>query len=139
MVSAVVLGAILFAGGVVAPLRAQSAAGQVPTAQPLEVPDWQTAAGGKQTFEVASVKLNKSSDIAAHANVTMDTGNQGPPSGGLFSATNFLLNVYVAFAYKITPKIKPSPYYPRCQSGPPRKNLTFRHERRAIQPKIRCA
>jgi uncharacterized protein (TIGR03435 family) len=76
---------------------------QAPAPQSSAVPQWQIDAGGRMAFDVASVKLNKSSDTRSHANVTMDAGNEDPPSGGLFSATNFLLNVYVAFAYKITP------------------------------------
>jgi uncharacterized protein (TIGR03435 family) len=90
-------------GDLASPLRAQSAGGQAsssrsPTAQ------WQADAGGKMAFDVASVKINKSSDdVRSYSNVTMDPGNEDPPNGGLFSATNFLLNVYVAFAYKIAP------------------------------------
>jgi uncharacterized protein (TIGR03435 family) len=81
-------------------LTAQSPSDQ---ARPSESPDWETAAGGKMAFDVASVKVNKLTDTRSYSNITMDPGSEDPPSGGLFSATKFLLNVYVAFAYKISP------------------------------------
>ena len=61
-------------------------------AQSQATPQWEIAAGRKMAFDVASVKINKSSDgVRSYSNVTMDPGNEDPPNGGLFSATNFLL------------------------------------------------
>jgi uncharacterized protein (TIGR03435 family) len=63
------------------------------------------AAGGKQAFDVASVKLNKSglppSGPMPHANFPLGPGAVYSPNGGLFDATNYPLIVYIAFAYKI--------------------------------------
>jgi uncharacterized protein (TIGR03435 family) len=64
------------------------------------VPDWVTAAGGKMEFDVASVKQNKSSDIPK-INIPMG-GDTYVSTGGIFSASNMPLIVYMAFAYKIT-------------------------------------
>jgi uncharacterized protein (TIGR03435 family) len=77
-------------------LRAQATAVQSPT------PQWQIDAGGKMAFNVASVKLNKSSD-APHANFPLDIGDSYSPTGGLLSITRFSVDVYIGFAYKLTP------------------------------------
>jgi uncharacterized protein (TIGR03435 family) len=96
------------------PTAFQSSAGQAPPTQAAalqsaatQVPasDWQTAAGGKQAFDVASVKLNKSglppSGPRPHANFPLGSGAMYLPNGGLFDATNYPLIVYIVFAYKI--------------------------------------
>jgi bla regulator protein blaR1 len=63
-----------------------------------QAPDWQTAAGGKMAFEVASVKLPKPGMF------TMPTFFLGlddaKPPGGRFSG-NFSLASYIWFAYKL--------------------------------------
>jgi uncharacterized protein (TIGR03435 family) len=78
------------------PLKAQSAA----------VPEWQTVAGGKMAFEVASIKQNKTglppSGNTPSSNFPLDSGSVYPPTGGLFSATNFPVTTLLAFAYKMT-------------------------------------
>lgn len=53
------------------------------------------------TFEVASVKPNRSSDRAV-SNFPLGPGDAYGAVGGSFSATNFPLITYIAFAYKIT-------------------------------------
>jgi uncharacterized protein (TIGR03435 family) len=63
------------------------------------VPAWQTAAGGKMTFEAASLKRSEP-DAPFESNVSLD-GLDGPPAGNLFKA-NAPLMAYVRFAYKIT-------------------------------------
>jgi bla regulator protein BlaR1 len=72
--------------------------------------DWEQAAGGKQAFEVASVRESKSND-AAYSNFSLDTGNaysvvskddKFSPSGGYFSARNQTLLRYIIFAYKLS-------------------------------------
>jgi len=60
----------------------------VPSAQSPAVPQWQTAAGGKMAFDVASVKPSPL------------FGDVYVPTGGLFSATNTPLMNYMRFAYK---------------------------------------
>jgi uncharacterized protein (TIGR03435 family) len=66
------------------------------------VPDWQTAAGGKMQFDVASVKQNTSDTKAQHSNVDLSNLPVFAPTGGLLSATNLRLPQYVSFAYKLT-------------------------------------
>ena len=60
---------------------------------------WQTAAGGKMSFEVASVKPSKP-DTFTSPNFPLDSGDAFA-AGGRFSA-DFPLSVYITFAYKLT-------------------------------------
>ncbi|HTW81586.1 MAG TPA: TIGR03435 family protein [Terracidiphilus sp.] len=71
---------------------------------------WEQAAGGKQQFDVASVRENKS-DGRSYSNFSLDNGNayftvskkdQLSPSGSLFSANNQTLMRYIIFAYKLS-------------------------------------
>jgi uncharacterized protein (TIGR03435 family) len=64
-----------------------------------EIPDWQTKAGGKMAFEVASVKLNKAEQMLP-LNVPLDAGDRHTPTGGLFRADVPLWS-YIQFAYKL--------------------------------------
>lgn len=66
--------------------------------------DWEKSAGGKTSFEIASVKQDKDEPTAAnfHSNVTLNAANDFVPTGGLFSATNQWFTEYVVFAYKLT-------------------------------------
>jgi uncharacterized protein (TIGR03435 family) len=107
---AVVLAVTLFAS-VAAELRARAASGQGPTtAEPPDaqaaVPDWQTAAGGKQAFDVASVKRNKCGPPpdcgGQYTNFSFGPGDAYVPNGGLFSARDIPLIDYIMFAYKVT-------------------------------------
>jgi hypothetical protein len=84
--------------GLNAPLRAQAA-----------VQDWKKAAGGKQEFEVASVRKNTSGG-QSNSNFSRDNGNAYftvgkddalNPNGTLFSAKNQSLMRYIVFAYKL--------------------------------------
>jgi bla regulator protein BlaR1 len=59
-------------------------------------PEWQTAAGGKMAFEVASVKLAKSPRFPGFP---LNNADAKPP-GGRFSAS-FSLPAYIGFAYKL--------------------------------------
>ena len=67
--------------------------------------DWEKAAGGKATFDVASVKQNKSGRFPAGdpptTNVLLGSGDIYSPNGGLLSATNYPLTSYIQFAYKL--------------------------------------
>jgi uncharacterized protein (TIGR03435 family) len=65
--------------------------------------DWGKAASGKMAFEVASVKQNKSGEWQIASNVPLDDANSYPATGGLFSATNIPLSVFIGFAYKLAP------------------------------------
>jgi uncharacterized protein (TIGR03435 family) len=69
-------------------------------------PNWQIAAGGKISFDIASVKRDKSGDPPAGrmtTNVGLDSGDDFTPTGGLFRAANWPLTPYIGFAYKLTP------------------------------------
>jgi uncharacterized protein (TIGR03435 family) len=70
---------------------------------------WEKSAGGKQQFEVASVRENKSGG-PSHSNFSLDNGNAFwvigkddalAPTGSLFSANNLPLMRYITFAYKL--------------------------------------
>jgi bla regulator protein BlaR1 len=63
--------------------------------------DWQTAAGGKMAFDVASVKQNVSGASASN-NLDWNDADPSTHTGGLFSATHFTLGFYIAFAYKLS-------------------------------------
>jgi uncharacterized protein (TIGR03435 family) len=77
-------------------------AAAVPTeAQSLTMPDWQISAGGKMRFDVASVKPNKAR-AQANSNVPLGPGEMYSPNGGLFSAKDNPLLVYIMFAFKVT-------------------------------------
>jgi uncharacterized protein (TIGR03435 family) len=98
----VALAAPIVVGALALPrLRAQA-----PTAQSPAVPQWETDAGGKLAFEVVSVKQNKSGlpgngGSPVRSNVPMDPGSNYSPNGGLFTATNWTLGGFIAFAYKL--------------------------------------
>jgi uncharacterized protein (TIGR03435 family) len=64
-----------------------------------EIPDWQTKAGGKMAFEVASVKLSAAKEMLP-LNVPLDAGERYTPTGGLFRADVPLWS-YIQFAYKL--------------------------------------
>jgi uncharacterized protein (TIGR03435 family) len=102
--SLVALAVAFFASAIAQPFRAQSTAVQAQAAQPTTVPEWQIDAGGKQTFEVASVKPNKGRPplVAPRSNVQLDAGDAYPLNAGLFRATDWPVIKYIQFAYKIT-------------------------------------
>ena len=72
--------------------------------------DWEKAAGGKQQFEVASVRENKGGG-RSYSNFSLDNGNayfvinkndKLDLNGTLFSAKNQSLMRYIIFAYKLS-------------------------------------
>jgi uncharacterized protein (TIGR03435 family) len=77
--------------------REQGASAQTPI-----MAQWEIAAGGKMAFDVASVKQDKL-DARPVSNVKLNNARQAyPPNGGTFSARNYPLIEYIAFAYKLT-------------------------------------
>jgi hypothetical protein len=60
--------------------------------QAAKVPDWQTAAGGKMSFEVASIRLSKPGTFTP-PNFALNAEDGFVPTGGIFSA-DFPLEVY---------------------------------------------
>ena len=68
-----------------------------------QFPDWQTAAGGRMAFDVASVKKNTTAPPSArNSNFPLGPGDVYVPNGGHFRAMNFPLVAYIEFAYKVT-------------------------------------
>ena len=72
--------------------------------------DWEKAAGGEQSFDVASVREDKS-DGRQSSNFALDSGNAWftidkndalAPTGSLLSATYQTLMRYIVFAYKLS-------------------------------------
>ncbi|HEY6464839.1 MAG TPA: TIGR03435 family protein [Candidatus Acidoferrales bacterium] len=81
------------------------------------------AAGGKMSFDVASVKRDvtctpkalMTRETIPSSNFPLDDSDAYAATGGLFSATRFPLNLYIAFAYKIGvgPMQNPLPNAPK--------------------------
>jgi hypothetical protein len=89
------------------------------------IPDWQKAAGGKLSFEVASIKLGDPAKFAPPSSALdyLDSFGGANPHGRFVG--QFPLQVYVAFAYKIFPysqdkRTRCSPVY---RSGSPQINM----------------
>src|SRR3984885_5611830 len=79
-------------------LRGQSAT--VQATRPRSLAEME-AAGVKMSFDVASVRSNRS-DEPQHTNVPFVAGLEASPStGGLFSATNYGVGYYIFFAYDL--------------------------------------
>ncbi|HEY6465788.1 MAG TPA: TIGR03435 family protein [Candidatus Acidoferrales bacterium] len=98
-----VAGFLVFAIAAAVPLHAQSA-----------TTGWEKAAGGKMSFEVASVKEDSGPKtqitnaglhppVRPFSNFPLNNSDGYSPNGGLLSATNWPLVVYIGFAYKLTP------------------------------------
>jgi bla regulator protein BlaR1 len=64
-----------------------------------DIADWQIKAGGKMSFEVASIKQD--TGTFKPPNFPLDTGDAYATTGGRFSA-DFALTTYIRFAYKIS-------------------------------------
>jgi uncharacterized protein (TIGR03435 family) len=76
-------------------------------AQSPDTTDWQTAAGGKMAFEVASVKPSK---IPKDPGFPLDAS--GNFSRGRRFSASLPLMVYINFAFKLTPPEQASPEQP---------------------------
>lgn len=59
---------------------------------------------GKVEFDVASVKPSNSNDLPAQSTFPLGPGGAYVPTGGRFSAVNFPLATYLAFAYEVVGK-----------------------------------
>jgi uncharacterized protein (TIGR03435 family) len=91
---------------IVVPIAANQAAAvqpQAPQPPPTGSPTRQSQIfdGEKMAFDVASVKPNKLR-AQSSSNVPLGPGDDYSPTGGLFSAKDTPLLVYIMFAYKIT-------------------------------------
>jgi uncharacterized protein (TIGR03435 family) len=68
-------------------------------AQAVAPPQWQTDAGGKMAFEVASIRLSKPGTFTPPS-FPLSPDDAYSPNGGVLSA-DFPLGIYLIFAYKI--------------------------------------
>jgi uncharacterized protein (TIGR03435 family) len=70
-------------------------------------PGWQTAAGGKMSFDIASVKSRpwdpRGPGASAQMNFPLDIDDTYAATGGLLSDENLAIVTYIIFAYKLTP------------------------------------
>jgi uncharacterized protein (TIGR03435 family) len=103
-------------------LAATAAFAVLAVAAQQRVPQWQIDAGGKMTFDVASVKPNNSGSQPT-SNIPLDSMDLFTPTGGLFSATDFPLLEYAKIAYKLTPEQSQA-----FQSQLPKLANTFRYD-----------
>jgi len=74
-------------------------------AQSADTLAWEKAAGGKMSFDAASVKEDKVTPSlnSVHSDVDLGPGAAFAPTGGLFSATDLPVSEYMVFAYKLGP------------------------------------
>jgi uncharacterized protein (TIGR03435 family) len=73
-----------------------------PASPSPSTPKWQTAVGEKMEFDAASIKPSLP-DTQPRANFSLNIDNDSLPPGGLLSASNRPVTVYINFAYKIMP------------------------------------
>jgi bla regulator protein BlaR1 len=93
--------AFLFALRFAIPAGAQTTTPQPPSTHSQDIPDWQKAAGGKKSFEVASIRQSKPGTFAG-SNFGLNTSESfeaADPQGRLIADAP--LAVYIEFAYKI--------------------------------------
>jgi len=95
----------LLPGGIGPHAQTSTAASAVPPHAP-PLPEWEAAAGGKQEFDVASVRQNKSGPPwqggdPQFANIPYGPDDAFRKTGGDFSATNYPLLNLIVFAYKV--------------------------------------
>jgi uncharacterized protein (TIGR03435 family) len=91
---------IMLSGIAVASASAQCVDGQ-PGSSPSSPIDWEAAAGGKMSFDVASVKTSKP-NVGATSAFPLGSGDAYAFTGGRFCVTNLAPIYYVMFAYKLT-------------------------------------
>jgi bla regulator protein blaR1 len=86
------------------PLKAQATSGETPSANSHTTPEWQIAAGGHMSFEVASIRPGDPGKFI-YPTINLSVEDTPIPRDGYFKA-DFPLLVYIEFAYKImlTPK-----------------------------------
>jgi hypothetical protein len=72
---------------------------RTPAIRGQDAVDWQTKAGGKMSFEIASVKQD--TGPFRSPNFPLDSGDAFAVTGGRFFA-DFALTTYISFAYKLS-------------------------------------
>jgi uncharacterized protein (TIGR03435 family) len=74
-----------------------------PLAAQSQRPDWQATAGGRMSFDSATVTPNKAGARAPTiSNFPLGPGDVYVPNGGQFRAMGFSLSGYIVFAYKLS-------------------------------------
>jgi uncharacterized protein (TIGR03435 family) len=81
-------------------LQAQSELARVPATQTARLPQWQRAAGGRLSFEVASVRLSAPNAPPGESSFQINAQDDFSPTGGFFRSSAHLI-MYIIFAYKI--------------------------------------
>lgn len=88
---------------VATPLKSQTSQSSS-AAERVQIPQWQINAGGKMSFDVASVKQH--TDVPGvsfpHENFSLDNSDSYEPTGGLLSGQDLPMRIYISFAYKLT-------------------------------------
>lgn len=103
------------------------------------VPEWQVKAGGKASFEVASVKPFKPSKDTIPRPPKMNLANgDGKPAGGRFYSQFFGVLAYIGFAYKLAPG-EGGKLSIICRSGRGRLRSRLRRTHPATRRRTRCA
>jgi Protein of unknown function (DUF3738) len=65
--------------------------------------DWEIAAGGRMTFDFASVRRNTTAPaFTRSSNFPLGPGDVYVPNAGRFRAMNYPLVAYIEFAYKLS-------------------------------------
>lgn len=82
--------------------RAMAQTAAAPQTQLNPNATWETAAGGRQQFDVISIHPNKDPDTPSTVNVPYSAEDTYTDTGGLFRATNWPVVHLIAFAYKNT-------------------------------------
>ena len=82
-------------------VQMQTLGGPVQSNQSARVPEWQTGAGGKMAFEVASIRPSAPGTFTP-PNFPLSNDDSYEAVHGVFSA-DFPLWVYIQFAYKLGP------------------------------------
>jgi uncharacterized protein (TIGR03435 family) len=80
---------------------AQCEPGPEVSGRPVTSTDWQAAAGGKMSFEVASVKASMS-NADPTSNFPLGPGDVFAAVGGRFCAANTTVMAYIGFAHKLS-------------------------------------
>jgi bla regulator protein BlaR1 len=81
------------------PMKALATIGETPSADSNTTPAWQTTAGGRMEFKVASIRAAEPG-ARRRSNVSLTVEDEAIPPGGRFSSTAPLAK-YIVFAYKL--------------------------------------
>jgi hypothetical protein len=84
-------------------------------------PDWEKAASGKMSFDVASIKRHPYDPAAGayypQANFSLSEDDSYKPTGGLISTEDMPVSTYIRFAYKLNAYQDRRLAYPKWGTG----------------------